>query len=156
MQVLWADSEVLASLNSFSTAILLASSLKTNGGTFQASPSGSEAPHLCLWYLGACCPHNSSSSTLSFQERLATSSISEGMTSIGMVWSGSSSSSMVEVASEEEESLWDQDGPDPDGGVSPPPVVGSPHRGAMDLTVAEVALCPCSWRVSEYLSQAFS
>ena len=45
---------------------------------------------------------------------------------------------MCEVASEEEDSLCDLTGPDPDDGASPPPVVGSPLGGAMALTVAEV------------------
>ena len=43
---------------------------------------------------------------------------------------------MCEVASEEEDSLCDLAGPDPDGGASPLPVVGSPLGGTMALTVA--------------------
>ena len=55
-----------------------------------------------------------------------------------MVWSRSSSSSMCEVASKEDDSHCGLAGPDPDGRASPPPVVGISLGGAMALTVAEV------------------
>ena len=70
-----------------------------------------------------------------------------------MVWLGSSSSSVWEVASEEDDC--GLAGPDPDGGASPPPVVGILLGGAMALTVAEVVWHPCSLRASTYLSRAF-
>ena len=72
-----------------------------------------------------------------------------------MIWSGSSSSSVWEAASKEDDSHSGLAGLDPDGRASSPPMVGTPLRGGMAFTAAAVTWCPCILRASEYLSQAF-
>ena len=71
-----------------------------------------------------------------------------------MVWSWSSSS-VWEVASEEDDSWSCPAGPKLVGGVSPPPVVGNTLGSSVVLMVAAVACRSCNLRTSAYLSLIF-
>ena len=59
------------------------------------------------------------------------------------------------MTSEEDDSRSGLAGPEPDGGASPPPVVGTPMVRGVAFTAAAVAWHPCSLRASEYLSRIF-